>query len=207
MLYSGKKEDLNINRQKLRMYDSLGVAYLRQYIAKHGWPALSDGSLYAAYVAQRDIEHYYDYLLAMEPAFYKGDVSYYLLDKVRENKYYYTDYMMVKHSVKGSHLMLPMSMLLYGELPSAVFKDSVMHLIKQMCPVKDLYYVWYTKTERDELSGKMWWDIRGDDFLQSMLAFHSNIEDACPHSRDGTVILTRILPTDKKEDELYLLAY
>ncbi len=62
----------NVLREAMRTTDSAHFLYLRNYIIKHGWPSLENGSLYTQTIALHD-HNGYDYLLPIvKTAVYKG---------------------------------------------------------------------------------------------------------------------------------------
>lgn len=198
------KQNIDSIEKKLRLYDSVGMKYLRSYVARQGWPSLAEGSMYAAYIAQRDIEYYYDYVLAMESAIYKGDISLQIVEQTKGNRAYYTDYMLVKHSLKGRHLKVQMNMLLQGQMPSKSFRDSVIGAVQKICPLKDLCYVLYTTKDHPKRMEEHWIFRSGKDFEKSVLQLQGDLEGDCPLLEDGVSVGSRHIPSDRKEDQLYL---
>ncbi len=84
------EEDQGLRKKKLDINDSIGLtnhfktmrqsdsvhfAYLYSYVMKHGWPSLSDGSMYASVIAIHDHIHHGEYLKIMKSAVLRGEVE------------------------------------------------------------------------------------------------------------------------------------
>ncbi len=64
-----------MHHKKMRTTDSVHFAYLQDYVSHHGWPLLSDGSMYACVIAMHDHKHHINYIPLLKKAVLSGVVD------------------------------------------------------------------------------------------------------------------------------------
>lgn len=128
--------------------DSVQFAQLHNYLKRNGWPSLKDGSVYAAQIAARDIEHFSFYLPYLANAVSNGKLSLHLAEKIDENRYHYYEYMFIKAHTKLPYSVFDVSTFrdMYRQkfLASAIVRENIFHNIEQNCPITDFFHVNYS---------------------------------------------------------------
>lgn len=131
----------------LRKIDALQQDYLWRYLVKHGvWPALSDGAVFAAIIASRDIEHFYRYVPFAEGAYYDNKISNRQMMQILDNKLSYSFYMEVCENTRNKYLRHDLSWCLDGRISYMNSADIIGKIggdIKNKCPVKNIFFVHY----------------------------------------------------------------
>ena len=61
--------------EEMEYSDSVNFRYLYQYLKKHGWPSLADGSMYASILAIHDHDHHTEYLPIVKRAVLGGQLE------------------------------------------------------------------------------------------------------------------------------------
>ncbi len=137
--------------------DSIRFAYLRRYIEQNGWPALRDGSIYAATIAARDIEHFNFYLPYLNDIVAKGDLALAQAKTIDASKFSYYYYMMLKDSRKYRQGYFDVTAFKDNRrkhfLASPSLKADILYAIKQNKPIIDFFFVNFSRnpylTERE----------------------------------------------------------
>ncbi|HEY1031939.1 MAG TPA: DUF6624 domain-containing protein [Flavipsychrobacter sp.] len=131
-------------QKRINDADTLQFAFLSKYVAKHGWPKLTDGGLYAGAIAARDIKHYYLYKEAMEKLYDAGEVTVTQWRRVGENAKYYHTYMLVDSVLRAHPIQFDISGMEEGqELPDEL-KTELSAAIVKNCPIQQVLLVYRT---------------------------------------------------------------
>ena len=193
--------------KELKKVDSAAMEYTHKYVVKHNWPSMADGSLYAGYIAPRDVEYYYDYLSPAEDAFLKGELPASMARRVENNKDYYIDYLFVKQKKEDRIIEIDISpfqaMKGFGFMNSPPLAAEIFRCMKTECP-KDIMVVHYVnkipKTTRDFFNDK------------TVNDFYNQLSAACLHfnnTGNGKGLWLYYLPNNyfKEEKGYFYLLY
>jgi hypothetical protein len=144
-------------QKRINDADTLQFAFLCKYVAKHGWPKLTDGGLYAGAIAARDIKHYYLYKEAMEKLYDAGEVSVKQWGKIAGNSRYYDLHMQVDSILRGGYIQFDLSGVEEGHEITETLKAQLGAAIVDNCPVKQILMIYRTplKVKNAILSNKM----------------------------------------------------
>jgi outer membrane protein OmpA-like peptidoglycan-associated protein len=149
------EEDLRLKHEKIDMADTMNVqvqmymrwyndsihsAYLYDYIMKHGWPPLPDGSLYAATLALNDHKHLRDYIPMIKKAVMQGQAGFDDLNRMISatgNQHYYKD--LNDYIFSRNYIVFNVNEMLGDKLPASLHQ--IENAVKAHSPV-GLYLVY-----------------------------------------------------------------
>lgn len=135
-----------VYERKMSNTDSVHSGYLYKYVLKHGWPKLSDGSLYANIIAIHDPGHYKEYLPFIRKAVLAGqiDEACYnnLLNRVMKPG---LDELLTKFKNKS---VFDISYVLKGDTPSNTRLQQMKQAIKENKRIRYFYFVYQGGDER-----------------------------------------------------------
>ncbi|MBS1584747.1 MAG: hypothetical protein JSS82_04310 [Bacteroidetes bacterium] len=187
---------------EIHIADSVHFRFLRRYINETGWPDLAHGSLYAAYIAARDVEHVADYVPKAYLAFQNGQLGMAAVNRLYQNRYFLSNVLTVMPLLQGHGLKFDVSSFLEGDVPSNL--QQVLSAVHQHCPIKDIVCVLecnWSQSAR-QAYGLMYEFKNGAD---NWLRFVSGVGDACPSWNNRSLvhaIMTYRMPYDRKASRL-----
>jgi len=190
---------------KIHISDSVHFAYLVDEVQKSGWPDMAHGSLFAGYIAMRDVIHCYDYLPAALKAFSQGDLPLVAIHFMKFNQRYYGDYLWIKQLLSMGYVKYDISAVLASTMPSNI--SDIVAYVRSNCPIEDVITILESprKLYRNKFIGDYLINER-DHFSNKWHRFISDMRDACPAWKKGEEhpIVTYWQPYDRKEERVTL---
>lgn len=195
-----------IDRQLLEA-DTAHAAFLVRYIGKQGWPSLQQGSLYAAYLATRHYDQWYNYLPAMHEAYLNKQIRHYTLTQIRANEKRSADYIKYKKAILSNAFEWDMSGLLAGVMPPPAMLAPIAAKARALCPDYDIYFVGrYTGDLKKWFDYPIYYEKRNTELDRQYYKFLTSLWDACETVPPGPIryFPDYFIPSDNK-GETYTL--
>ncbi|MCW3120863.1 MAG: hypothetical protein JWQ38_355 [Flavipsychrobacter sp.] len=127
--------------------DSVHFDYLRRYVKKNGWPALSNGSLYAWLLAWHDYDHCREYLPYVKKAVLAGQVDNKVYDKM-VNRMLNPTFLDLATKFKNK-VSFDVSYIQNLEIPNATELALMKKAVNDHLPIKYIYFVYESNNEKD----------------------------------------------------------
>lgn len=166
--------------------DKMHGEHLYQYYTEYGWPSLAEGSLYAGYLATRDVWHYYDHVINMIPAYKQGQIDMAAINATDYNRASFSNYYELEQDKKQGYVAYDVTMMLYGAMMPEALQQKILNDVKGLCPIVKSYYVYECTDSLYKIgTNRHWWEMYGEQFEDQVINFaRFEIYKDCPDLKE-----------------------